>query len=205
MTYPETFSQWRPHPWHGLNAGENPPRLVNAYIEMTPFDSVKYEVDKATGYLRVDRPQLTSSMPPSLYGFIPRTYCGDKVCALSPSAECGDGDPLDICVITERPINRGEVILKTRVIGGIKMIDGGEADDKIIGILDNDQFWKEAGCVQDLQQALLSRIRHYFATYKQTPEQETDVIIKEIYDHDHALKIVDAALQDYAEYNPHVE
>ena len=72
------FSQWRPHPWHGLEIGREPPLYVNAYVEITPFDLIKYEVDKATGYLRVDRPQRTSSQPPSLYGFIPRTYCGGR-------------------------------------------------------------------------------------------------------------------------------
>ena len=92
---------------------------------MTPYDAVKYEVDKTTGYLRVDRPQLTSSMPPTLYGFIPQTYCSVRVNELSPKATKGDDDPLDICVITERSINRGEVILRARVIGGLQMVDKG--------------------------------------------------------------------------------
>jgi hypothetical protein len=64
------FSAWRPYPWHGLPPGPDPPAIVNAYIETTPFDLVKYEIDKVTGYLCVDRPQATSSLPPSLYGFI---------------------------------------------------------------------------------------------------------------------------------------
>ena len=93
-------AEWRPHPWHGLEAGRELPLWVNAYIEITPFDLIKYEVDKASGYLRVDRPQRTSSQPPSLYGFVPRTYCGAKVGALCPGAERGDGDPLDICVLS---------------------------------------------------------------------------------------------------------
>ncbi|MGZ8444917.1 MAG: inorganic diphosphatase, partial [Candidatus Binatia bacterium] len=69
------ISQFRPHPWHGLPAGPEPPELLNAYIEITPFDLMKYEIDKVSGYLRVDRPQRTSAQPPTLYGFIPRTYC----------------------------------------------------------------------------------------------------------------------------------
>src|SRR4051812_18577431 len=115
------FSQWRPHPWHGISTGKNPPVHVNAYIEITPFDGIKYEIDKETGYLKVDRPQLTSSLPPALYGFVPRTYCADKVRALSQSAIRGDGDPLDIMVLSERPINRSEVLVPTRVIGGFRM------------------------------------------------------------------------------------
>ena len=82
MKRPE-FHEWRPHPWHGLEAGRELPVFVNAYIEITPFDLIKYEIDKASGYLRVDRPQRTSSQPPSLYGFVPQTYCGAKVAAHS--------------------------------------------------------------------------------------------------------------------------
>ena len=116
MSFPAPFYRWRPHPWHGLEVGRSPPRLVHAYIEITPFDLVKYEVDKGTGYLRVDRPQRTSSQPPALYGFIPRTYCGAKVGMLCSGCGLGDGDPLDICVISERPISKSEVILNTRVV-----------------------------------------------------------------------------------------
>ncbi|MBP1657332.1 MAG: Inorganic diphosphatase, partial [Bacteroidetes bacterium] len=106
MSFPHPFYRWRPHPWHGLEVGPNPPSLVHAFIEITPFDTIKYEVDKATGYLRVDRPQRSSSLPPSLYGFIPRTYCATRVGTLSASGRHGDGDPLDICVLSERPISR---------------------------------------------------------------------------------------------------
>lgn len=197
MAFPKTFYRWRPHPWHGLEAGEKAPDIVNAYIEMTPFDAVKYEVDKTTGYLRVDRPQLTSSMTPTLYGFIPRTFCAERVHALSPASTRGDGDPLDICVITERPINRGEVILRARVIGGIQMVDSGEADDKIIAVLDNDQFWKNALDIRDVSSALLERLRHYFATYKLVPGQPSDVHIEQIYGRDHAHGVIRAALEDY--------
>src|SRR5512133_963223 len=104
------YFRWRPHPWHGLEIGPEPPAIVQAFIEITPFDTVKYEVDKRTGYLRIDRPQLTSSTPPTLYGFIPRTLCANRVGALAPSSG-GDGDPMDICVISERPVERAEVIL----------------------------------------------------------------------------------------------
>ena len=199
MAFPKTFYRWRPHPWHGLEAGDDLPRIVNAYIEMTPFDAVKYEVDKTTGYLRVDRPQLTSSMPPTLYGFIPQTYCATRVNALSPKAEKGDDDPLDICVITERPINRGEVILRARVVGGLQMVDNGEADDKIIAVLDNDPFWKGANDINDISPALLERLRHYFETYKLLYGQPSKVTIEEIYGREHAFTVIGAALEDYTE------
>ncbi len=199
MGFPKTFYRWRPHPWHGLEAQDGGEGIVNAYIEMTPFDAVKYEVDKTTGYLRVDRPQLTSSMTPTLYGFIPQTYCAARVQELSPKSKCGDGDPLDICVITERPINRGEVILRARVIGGMQMIDNGEADDKIIAVLDNDAFWKDANDIGEISPALLERLRHYFETYKLVPGQPSDVTIEQIYGREHALKVIEASMEDYTE------
>ncbi|MBD3276298.1 MAG: inorganic pyrophosphatase, partial [Candidatus Marinimicrobia bacterium] len=111
MNEERAFDQWRPHPWHGLTVGKKAPKIVNAYIEITPYDLMKYEVDKENGYLRVDRPQRMSSQPPALYGFVPRTYCGDRVGALCEKTQKGDGDPLDICVLSERPINRAEVLL----------------------------------------------------------------------------------------------
>ena len=92
MSPRKSFEWTRPHPWHGLDVGREPPCYVHAFIEITPFDRVKYELDKQTGYLRVDRPQRTSSLPPTLYGFIPRTYCGDRVAELMPSAKKGDSD-----------------------------------------------------------------------------------------------------------------
>lgn len=199
MSFPKTFYRWRPHPWHGLDIGEQAPDVVNAYIEMTPFDAVKYEVDKATGYLLVDRPQLTSSMPPTLYGFIPKTYCGSRVQKLSPTSVRGDGDPLDICVITERPINRGEVILHARVIGGVQMIDHGEADDKIIAVLHEDQFWSYAKSIDQIPQVLRDRLRHYFETYKQPAGGAADVKVLEIYGADRAKEVIKAAQADYEE------
>ncbi len=199
MSFPETFYRWRPHPWHGLGIGSKSPDVVNAYIEMTPFDSVKYEVDKTTGYLRVDRPQLTSSMPPTLYGFIPRTYCGTRVQAMSPTSSRGDHDPLDICVITERPISRGEVILRARVIGGVQMIDTGEADDKIIAVLHEDRFWGHVNELEQIPETLRDRLHHYFETYKLTPGGKADVKVTEMYGAERAKQVLTAAADDYDE------
>jgi len=199
MSFPQTFYRWRPHPWHGLEVGEEAPEVVNAYIEITPYDLVKYEVDKKTGYLRVDRPQRTSSQPPALYGFIPRTYCGQRVGDLTPSAKRGDGDPLDICVISERPIDKPEVILKSKVIGGLQMIDNEEADDKILAVLANDNIWGNAETISDLPKIMIERLRHYFSTYKLILGQELKVSIEEVYDAAHAKKVVLAAQKDYDE------
>lgn len=197
MTFPKPFYRWRPHPWHGLEPGEHAPQKVNAYIEITPFDSVKYEVDKITGYMRVDRPQRTSSQPPSLYGFIPRTFCGERVAKLSPTATGGDKDPLDICVLSERPINRGEIILQAKVVGGIQMVDHGEADDKIIAVLENDNIWGQASCLSDIPEILVERLRHYFSTYKNIIGEESKTSIESVYDQEHAIEVVKASLVDY--------
>ncbi len=197
MSFPRPFHRWRPHPWHGLEPGPDPPRLVNAYIEITPFDLIKYEVDKATGYLRVDRPQRTSSVPPTLYGFIPRTYCGVRVGDLSPSAARGDGDPLDICVISERPIARAEVLLVARVVGGLRILDEGEADDKIVAVLDNDEFWAGTAELADVPGVLMERITHYFKTYKLRRGAPNAITLDKLLGREEAFAVIAAALEDY--------
>ena len=198
MKFPQPFFKWRPHPWHGLDVGPNPPNLVHAFIEISPFDLVKYEVDKVTGYLRVDRPQRTSSQPPALYGFIPRTYCGDRAAKMMPGSNQGDGDPLDICVLSERPITKSEVIVNVRVIGGLPMVDDGEADDKIIGVLETDNIWSHVQDIDELPQGLVQRLHHYFTTYKIMPGETTQqVSIDGIYDRNHAEKVIQAAIADY--------
>ncbi|MFQ5780649.1 MAG: inorganic pyrophosphatase [Nitrospiria bacterium] len=199
MSFPSAFFRWRPHPWHGLEVGPDPPQKVHAYIEMTPFDLVKYEIDKKTGYLRVDRPQRSSSHPPSLYGFIPRTFCGRSVGALMKDSSRGDGDPLDICVFSERPITKSEVILNARVIGGLPMLDGGEADDKIVAVLANDNLWSGIKSIAEFPDILVERLRHYFMTYKLIPGEKTDVSIGGAYGREHAEAVIQASIQDYEE------
>lgn len=198
MTFPKPFYRFRPHPWHGLEVGDNPPSMIYAYIEITPYDAVKYEVDKLTGYTIVDRPQRTSAIPPTLYGFVPRTYCDEHVRALMPGATRGDGDPLDICVFSERPINRGEIILNVKVVGGLQMLDDGEADDKIIAVLVNDQMWNDVEDISDLPSNLINRLQHYFMTYKMIPgDEDKHVEILQAYGREHALKVVEASMKDY--------
>ncbi len=197
MAFPPTFYRWRPHPWHGLEVGDDAPEIVNAYIEITPYDLMKYEVDKKTGYLRVDRPQRTSSHPPALYGFIPRTFCGRRVGELTPDAVRGDGDPLDICVISERPINRAEVLLAARVVGGLRVIDHDEADDKIVAVLKNDNVWGHVRDIAEMPTALIERLRHYFATYKLMPGEEPRLVVQDVYGHDVAFAVIRASVADY--------
>jgi inorganic pyrophosphatase len=194
------INHFRPHPWHGLEVGPKPPDVLNAFIEITPFDLMKYEVDKISGYLRVDRPQRSSAQPPALYGFVPRTYCAERVRRLAPGSRRGDGDPLDICVLSERAITRNEILVRARVIGGLQMIDGGEADDKIIGVLENDYVWGGARGIRDVPAVLIERLQHYFLTYKLVPGQKARARITSVYGPAHARKVIRAAMADYEEH-----
>lgn len=191
----------RPHPWHGLPLAPGKPGLFHAYVEITPFDQVKYEVDKHTGYLKVDRPQRTASLPPTLYGFLPRTYCGPDVAALCPTAEKGDGDPLDICVISERPIARADILLNVRVVGGLRMVDAGEADDKIVAVLHEDPVWGDVRELDAVPPGLVQRLRHYFMTYKLEPGKQP-VAIDAVYGAAHAHRVIEASSRDYARMFP---
>ena len=198
-------AKWRPHPWHGLSPGNNPPIEVNAYIEITPFDLVKYEVDKASGYMKVDRSQKTSSLPPTLYGFIPQTYAASRVADLMANTTGGDHDPLDICVLSERPISRSGVILRSVIVGGIPMIDEGQADDKLISIIQEDPLFGHIADLADLPKILVSRLLHYFSTYKLGSEVASHVVVGKPYGRDHAQQVVSAALEDYREHFPDID
>jgi inorganic pyrophosphatase len=195
---------FKPHPWHGIPIGDEAPCTVTAFIEIVPTDTVKYELDKQTGYLKVDRPQKFSNVYPSLYGFIPQTYCGERVGAFCCSRTgrtgiVGDGDPMDICVLTEKDISHGDIILKAIPIGGLRMIDGDEADDKIIAVLQNDALFGGWRDVADLPPALIERLRHYFLTYKQVPgATPPKVEITDVYDRDEAYDVINRSRADYA-------
>lgn len=187
----------RPHPWHGLPlvASED---LFWGYIEITPFDQIKYEVDKATGYLKVDRPQRTASLPPMPYGFLPRTLCARRVAELCPTADRGDGDPLDLCVLSERPIDRADILMRVRPLGGLRMVDAGEADDKIVAVLHEDPVWGALRELSEVPPGLVERLRHYFLTYKLAPGKQP-VAIDAVYGAEHARGVLAAASADYEE------
>ena len=200
------FNRWRRHPWHGLHVrGDNMPEdIVQVYVEMTPADVVKYELDKASGFLMVDRPQRTTSSPPALYGFIPRTYCAEEVAKRCPGVEIADGDPLDICVFSERHITRADIVLRARVVGGIQMIDDGEADDKIVAILAGDNIWGDVHDIADLPAINTERLQHYFSTYKMIPGQDNNVKVDFVYGREEALKVIAASELDYQNHYGHL-
>lgn len=194
------------HPWHGLSPGSKAPEIVNAYIEIVPTDAVKYELDKQSGHLHVDRPQRFSSMCPSLYGFIPQTFCGPvvaKLCAERTGAPDiqGDGDPMDICVLTEKTFAQGNFFLQAKPIGGLRMIDGEQADDKIIAVLEADLAYGHIEDIKQCPKALVDRLKHYFLSYKQLPgDAPRRVEIVDVYDRTEALDVIERSLADYREF-----
>jgi len=193
------------HPWHGVSPGVKAPELVNVYIEIVPTDVVKYELDKASGHLRVDRPQRFSSMCPTLYGFIPQTFCGPEVAALCAERTGregieGDGDPMDICVLSEKSFAQGSFFLVGRPIGGLRMIDGQQADDKIIAVLDSDLAYGGLQDIDDVPEGLTDRLKHYFLSYKQFPgDAPRKVEIADVYGRAEALDAIRRSLNDYRE------
>lgn len=193
-----------PHPWHGIAHGPNSPEIVNAFIEMTPADSVKYEIDKTTGFIKVDRPQKFSNIVPALYGFVPQTYSSELVAELCQqktgrSDIKGDLDPVDICVLTERNITHGNIIVPAIPIGGFRMIDGGEADDKIIAILKGDEVYGQWTTIEDCPDSLINRLKHYFLTYKQMPGESVvkKTEITHIYGKEEAHEVIRRSITDY--------
>lgn len=191
------------HPWHGVAPGENAPGEVGGYIEIVPTDPVKYELDKASGHLRVDRPQRFSSMCPTLYGFIPQTFCGEEVAALceqrtGQTGIQGDGDPLDICVLTEKAFAHGNFFLRAKPIGGLRMIDGHQADDKIIAVLISDVAYDHLEDIGGCPAGLVDRLKHYFLSYKQLPgAAPRRVEISDVYGRGEAIDVIERSMRDY--------
>lgn len=202
---------FRSHPWHGVPIGEDAPKICNAYIEMTPQDTVKYELDKQTGIMKVDRPQLFSSVCPTLYGLVPQTYCAERVADLcmirnAVTGIVGDGDPLDICVLTEKHITHGNIIMTVVPIGGFRMIDGNEADDKIIAVMKNDAAYRNYRDITDCPDTVLNRLRHYFLTYKQSPDaSERECEITHIYGREEAHDVIRRSQEDYKKHFAGIE
>jgi inorganic pyrophosphatase len=198
------------HPWHGVPIGKDAPNVVTAYIEIVPTDTVKYEIDKVTGLLKVDRPQKYSNFCPSLYGLIPQTVCADKVAALSVlrtgrSGIVGDADPLDICVLTERSISHGNILVRAIPIGGMRMLDRDEADDKIVAVLDGDATYGHLKEIADCPPVVVDRLRHYFLTYKQAPDAVTPACeITHVYGRAEALDVIERSRADYMERYSHL-
>ncbi|MEW6131238.1 MAG: inorganic pyrophosphatase [Acidobacteriota bacterium] len=205
---PEKFYElmrlmFKPNPWHAVSVGENMPDIVNVYIEIMPKDTIKYELDKETGLLKIDRPQKFSNICPTLYGFIPQTYCGDRIgefCSTQmnrPGIQ-GDGDPLDICVLSQREVTHVNILLQAIPIGGIRMLDKAEADDKIIAVMKGDATYGEWRDIDDCPPSLIEPLRHYFLTYKNVPSDNKAIVeLPNIYGRDEAHEVIRRSREDY--------
>lgn len=196
--------RYKSHPWHGVNIGIEAPNLITCYIEMVPTDTVKYEVDKESGYLRLDRPQKYSNTVPALYGFIPQSYSAEKVaeyCRNKTGREeiIGDKDPIDICVLTEKEITHGDILVRAIPIGGFRMLDGDEADDKIIAVLAGDVVYGGFKDISDAPDLTIERLKHYFLTYKDLPGKagKAEVEITDTYGAEEAREIIKCSMEDY--------
>lgn len=194
--------RYKSHPWHGIDIGTKAPEVVTCFIEVVPTDTIKYEIDKVSGYLRIDRPQKYSNVVPSLYGFIPQTYCGDgvgKYCSdkTNKTDIKGDGDPLDICVLTEKDVMHGDLIAEVIPIGGFRMIDGNQADDKIISVLKGDVVYGDFTDVSQLPDLVLERLKHYFLTYKDMPGKTRESEITHVYNAQEAHEVIQLSMTDY--------
>lgn len=197
----------RAHPWHGVSYGDEAPEMLTCYVEIVPTDTVKFEIDKASGILKVDRPQKYSNHCPTLYGFVPQTYCGDGVgalCARSLRSKArikGDGDPLDICILADVIIAQGDILVRARPIGGLQLIDRSEADDKIIAVLEGDGVYGTVEDMKDLPKAVVDRLVHYFLTYKQIPgmQKRAPVEVAQVYGRAMAHKVIKQSIRDYQE------
>jgi inorganic pyrophosphatase len=180
------------------------PQEVTVFIEIVPTDTVKYEIDKASGYLKIDRPQQFSNIVPALYGFVPRTYCMESVAEYCMEKTqrtdmIGDGDPLDICVLSERDIPRGDILMQAYPVGGFRMIDDNEADDKILAVLKGDPVFDQWRDINLLPKGLVDRLHHYFLTYKLPPGStvKPKVEITHIFGPEEAYEIIRRSRVDY--------
>ncbi len=169
------------HPWHSLSPGKNSPSTVNAVIEIPRGSKVKYELDKKSGLVIVDRILYGAVYYPANYGFIPQTYCEDH-------------DPLDILVLCQEQVVP-RCIIEAKVIGCMRMVDQGEADDKIIAVHISDPAFAHYNDVSELPQYMRHELKKFFEEYKQL-ENKT-VAVEDFIGRDEAIKVVNAALKLY--------
>lgn len=171
------------NPWHQVSIGRGSPSVVQCIIEIPKGSRAKYELDKESGLLRLDRVLYSSVYYPANYGFIPRTYCDD-------------GDPLDILVMSL--INLEPLcIVEAKVVGVMRMLDNGEADDKIIAVAANDVSVSHINDISELPLHTIQELRNFFEDYKKL--ENKSVVVEEFQNRDLAYQIVSQAIIDYQE------
>ncbi len=169
------------NPWHDVKLGENFLESFPAIIEVPKGSKNKYELDKETGLIRVDRVLFSSVHYPANYGFIPRTYCADK-------------DPLDVLVLGQEAVVPLSIVI-AKPIGLIKMRDQGEEDDKIIAVHANDPEYRHYSSIDQLQPHRMAEVKRFFEDYKAL--EEKTVVVEKILGPTHAIKSIEASISLY--------
>ncbi len=169
------------HPWHEVSTGDDPPYIVNAIIEIPKGSRAKYEIDKDSGLIKLDRVIYASMYYPLNYGFIPQTLGEDH-------------DPLDIVVLTQVAVVP-RCLISAKVIGVMQMIDRGEADDKIIAVAETDPSVNHINDVKDIPSHLLTELKHFFENYKTLENKK--VVVDEIRAREEAFSVVKASIDRY--------
>ncbi len=172
------------NPWHKVSIGNDTPAVVNGIIEIPKNTRAKYELDKESGLLLMDRVIFSSMHYPANYGFIPQTYCDDK-------------DPLDIMVLSQIDVVP-MCIVSAKVIGVMRMIDGGEMDDKIIAVAEHDMSVNHMNDIGDLPAHWIKELRNFFEDYKKLENKEVQV--EEFQNKETAMKIIKQSMEDYKTY-----
>ena len=170
------------HPWHEVSIGKRVPEVVNGIIEIPKNHRAKYELDKESGMLKLDRVLYSSINYPANYGFIPKTYCDD-------------GDPLDILVMSQIEIVP-MCIVEAKVIGVMSMIDGDEQDDKIIAVAENDMSVNHYNDISELPEHHIRELRSFFEDYKKL-EHSPDVIVEHFKGKEEAKEVIQRSIEDY--------
>jgi len=174
------------HPWHGVEVGDKAPKIVNCIIEIPKESRLKYELDKKSGLLKLDRVLFSAVFYPENYGFIPQTYCDDN-------------DPLDIVLISEAPI-QPLTIVEAKVIGVMQMLDSGEADDKIIAVALNDMSVNHIDDIDQLAPHFIVELKNFFEEYKKL-EKNKSVKVKEFQNKKVAYEIIKKSIAGYKKKN----
>ncbi|MBU0985110.1 MAG: inorganic diphosphatase [candidate division Zixibacteria bacterium] len=170
------------HPWHDIPAmPDDKGDVFHAVIEISRGSKVKYELDKPTGLIRVDRILFSSVMYPANYGFVPRTYCDDD-------------DPLDVLVLNSEPVLPLS-ILRARAIGLMRMTDGGKEDDKLIAVHVDDPAFADYTSHDQLPRHIHNEIRRFFEDYKALENKK--VVVSDILGSDDAGRILHTAIDLY--------
>jgi len=172
------------NPWHKVTPGINSPEIVNAIIEIPKNTRAKYELDKDTGLLKLDRVLYSSMYYPANYGFIPQTYCDDN-------------DPLDILVLSQITVVP-MCIVSAKVIGVMHMQDGDEMDDKIIAVAENDMSVNHINSLSELPKHFFNELRNFFEDYKKL--EKKNVLVEEFRDVNVAREVVNTSIQDYKDH-----